>query len=218
VSNRPLPQKILDKLRHHATKQGWEHHPVLGTTTLGRMHNIDHRSKSTFRENRSDSKTDRQNTDHWGGRVRQMDVHRQFPEVELVLKRNQGVYGTAQQEIDELYRRIDQHQTKFAAKEQEYVLRRPFGYAIGEDLIAMRKTNKPSIPEIVLGIHGHTDSAEETNRGRVVRERFQKNGEFDRFREVIERLQSRLLIGYGNIIYIGKRNGKYCFTTLIDVS
>jgi hypothetical protein len=96
------------------------------------MKNIDHRKKRSaiFEE---------KDTRHWGGRIRQMNVSRNYPKTELVIKRAHT--SNAIKTIESIQKKV----RKFNETRSEHsILLMPKAYAIGKDLIAMSKINVPT--------------------------------------------------------------------------
>jgi len=82
---KPLPKKLIARLEKvisaHSVRRHGRQDGIYAA--LGRMENIDHR-KPGYQYCPKD-------TVHWGGRIRQMNVSRNFSGVELALKRTHEV-------------------------------------------------------------------------------------------------------------------------------
>jgi len=185
------------------------HHGIIGRL-LGRMKNIDHRQDRTPWIPKEDSY-------EYGRRVRQMNVSRNYPETELVIKRvhptTWSPYITAKQTIDRL-RALVKGDNQQQAKPKGYELRMPEAYAIGEDLIAMAKTDHPSVEEMI-GI-GHLDKTD--RGGKLLRELKRKHriDEYDLVKANDE-VRARTGIQPANLLVLGYENGKFVFMPLVDL-
>jgi hypothetical protein len=108
---------------------------------MGRMKNADHRH---YRE----GGWGWDSIHLFGGRVRELDVHRNYPELgQVIIKRVHEI--EALRLIRLLRRTVDMHNGRYPNK--SYTLRKPVAYAIGERYVAMRKVAYPSVAEITGG-------------------------------------------------------------------
>jgi len=145
-----LPKKLVNRLEAVA--------PVIDRY-LGSMKNIDYRKRGF---------SDPKDISSWGYRVRQMNVSRNYPGVELVIKKAHFSVA-AKSEIKKIQKRVMRYNGKTKrligiiknkGKKRNHVLREPIAYDIGNGLVAMAKTNKPSLSE-VLGIFKINDDVSE---------------------------------------------------------
>lgn len=173
---------------------------------LGQMRNVDHR-----RNERPHLHTSM--THLWGRRVRQMNVSRNFPKTKLVLKRVHD--GSAEKIIQELKDCVREHNKKFSATEEAYTLVEPKAYVIGEYLVAMSKTDAPSIDEIL----SEPDWSEETRRGQDFFKKINKahNVTKEDLRAAFKRVLSRTGISNQNLLLLGFEEGKFVFMPLVDI-
>jgi len=214
MPERPLPPELIERLKKNAPKlEG----------LLGDMENVDHR-------------TDRQvfssfypkNTKIWGGRVRQMNISKNFPGTELVIKRTHA--ATSQQIIRIIENAVEEHNydqqnpgllsrlLKRGLK-PSYELRKPFAYAISGDLIAMAKTDKPSIEE-VLG----SPYAKPTSRGLAFLKKLEEDHgitqadvkkSWDTLRK--SNYRKAIMLYEGSFLILGYEKEKLVFMPLLDL-
>ncbi len=199
---KPLPRELVARLKRVGRKIGRETFKEGGNPIgprLGRMKNIDHREKDP---RRMAFPTD---TVGWGGRVREMNISRNFPDVKLAMKR--AHHGTARETIVEIRKRVESHNAEY--KPQEYVLRMPYAYAISRDLIAMSKTNAPSLEEVVR---------QANPRGRKVLEMLQAQGfTLEKLRAVSQLVVKRTGWRDTNLLVVGTSKGKLLLLPLLDL-
>ncbi|MEE9323338.1 MAG: hypothetical protein V3U72_02210 [Candidatus Aenigmarchaeota archaeon] len=119
-----LPPELVLKLRNTYTHL--EGNEKEAYRLLGRLKNIDPRNGP---------KAPSTNTNWYGYRVREMNVSRQFPGTELVLKRCHDF--TAEETIKGILKRVRTHNKKYNPK--NYSLTEPKVYPIGENIVAMSK-------------------------------------------------------------------------------
>jgi len=183
---------------------------------LGRMKNIDLRTDT--------DQTTKQDTVHFGGRVRQMNVSRNFPGARVVIKRTHG--GMSWHPIEQravnvsrnesaaktlwiLEERIKKHAKKTSPKDK-YVLVKPEARQIGSDLVVMPKINAPTIDEILY---------HPTERGKKffdsLSKRYGVTGEG--LKEAAMQLLMRGDFQFGNIVVLGVRKGKFILMPLVDI-
>ena len=137
MPERPLPPALIEQLKKNATR-------IAGV--LGQMENADHRRAHSEVQHYSQV-----NTEVWGRRVRQMNISKNFPGVNVVIKRAHD--ATSQQIIRIIENAVEEHDygqqnpgllsrlLKRGLK-PSYELRKPFAYAISGDLIAMAKNGQ----------------------------------------------------------------------------
>ena len=194
-----LPESLVQRLRQLVKKSGKQR----AFTALGRMENIDHRRDYL----RVEGVPHKHSTTDWGRRVRQMNVSRNYPNVDLVIKRTHGFSAEeAKAHLEEEYRQFNQ------AKPTKFVLKKPIVYVIGPDLLAMSRADFPSIAEVIGGrdyesprgtdfFHGletkHGISREDL---RVAFKEWKKGHSFKR-----------------NTLLLGFQKGKFIFMQLPDI-
>ncbi len=130
---KPLPKSLIRRLRRAA--------PAIDKM-LGRMKNIDYEADFLARYGRSPT-----DTGSVGGRVRQMNVKRNFPKVEVVIKRTHLGDFSAQRLIEIVRSTVRTHNQR--ARPRLYTLVAPTAYAISLHLIAMAKTEAPTVRDII---------------------------------------------------------------------
>ena len=200
---RPLPPELVARLMRVGRKIGRETFKEGGNPInprLSRMKSIDHRKKDPRRANIFP-----EDTRWWGGRVREMNVSRNFPGVRLAIKRTQ--HATARETIAEIRKRVDSHNAEY--KPKEYVLLMPHAYDISQDLIAMSKTNAPSLEEVVR---------QANVRGRTVFGMLQAQGfTLEKLRSVSKRVVARTGWRDTNVLIVGISKGKLLLLPLLDL-
>ncbi len=131
MPTRPLPKELVERLRRTAPRL---------ERLLGKMANVDHRKRCI-------SPADVEST---GGRVRELNVRKSSPEIPIVIKRDHG--SSAQETIEWVQNRVRKHNERIRmlppAERPDYILKKPYAYAISRTLIAMAKTDAPSIAEL----------------------------------------------------------------------
>lgn len=214
---KPLPRNLVKRLRKLA-KQAHKK-PNRVSIAVGRMENVDHR-KDYGAHAGSRVFPDPIDTRRWGGRVRQMDIKRNYPGVELVIKRVHA--ATAQFVIDRIKQRVSSHKKK-ARRNDPYVLHKPFAYAIDEYHLAMAKTDFPSLTEILSRLE-RPDLESKTSRGQAFFSELQERNPrlketitIEKLEEAFLRLKERGNFARGNILLIGFKKGKFQFMPLLDV-
>lgn len=136
-----LPAKLVKRLRAFVSKFGGNRPPSERVNRwLGRRKNVDHR-----REAPSLAEVSRTNVRHPGRRVRQVDVSRNFPGTEPVIKRVEQ--RDAKYVLDFVRGFVSRHNKEI--RPSRYRLAMPKGYEIGRHFIAMSKTNAPAVSEIL---------------------------------------------------------------------
>ena len=190
---KPLPKRLVEDLRRH-------HRIIDGA--LGGMKNIDHRRG----RNPGVSQRD---THEYGRRIRQMNVSRNYPGVELVIKRVHG--GTAQRNIDYVREIIREHNRKYRPK--RYRLRMPKAYAISEELVAMAKADCPSINEII------GSEKDKTDRGARFLEQLSKEHgvQIHDLVEAVSEVCRNIDSSTQNSLVLGYEGEKFIFIPLIDM-
>jgi hypothetical protein len=139
--HKPLPPLLIARLRRAEKKI---------SPRLGGMKNAD--PNSDF-YGKKPMKPHQRNTGHSHQRLRQMDISRNYPGVELVLKRphgnTSGNWISAQEVITEMGRSVKSFNERF--KPKHFELMPPIAYAVGPDLIAMAKTQNPTLRAVFDG-------------------------------------------------------------------
>jgi len=190
---KPLPKKLIPRLiRVSHIIERW----------LGKMKSVDHRTKNFLDHETS--------TSEWGYRVRQMDVSRNFPGTELVIKKTHTF--PANKKIKSVNNMVRIHNELY--KPENYVLLAPKAYAIGENLLAMAKTNKPSLEE-VLG----SKKTPPTERGKNFFQKMKKKHKITemQLRKAVRQVVDRTNIFENNLLFLGVKNGKFVFMPLLDL-
>jgi len=183
---------------------------------LGRLKNVDHRSEE-FNVNLG--------VEDWGGRVREINISRNYPSVKkLILKYTHDI--NAKKTLVRLFDTVSYHNKKYP--NSEYYLYKPYAYPVGEKIIAMSKASAPSLAEMIGSKHnGVGDTAGFTKRGEKMLLTLSEktNRSVKELREnlanlsnlVEERtLEGGLPITRGNLLCVGVKNGKFVFVPLAD--
>ena len=214
MPERPLPPALIEQLKKNATR-------IAGV--LGQMENADHRRAHSEVQHYSQV-----NTEVWGRRVRQMNISKNFPGVNVVIKRAHD--ATSQQIIRIIENAVEEHNydqqnpgllsrlLKRGLK-PSYELRKPFAYAISGDLIAMAKTDKPSIEE-VLG----SPYAKPTSRGLAFLKKLEEDHgitqadvkkSWDTLRK--SNYRKAIMLYEGSFLILGYEKEKLVFMPLLDL-
>ena len=204
---RKLPKALVEILRKMVARQSQKAHPERIYRTLLLARNIDHRYVSDRQHPQAIIK--------FMSRVKVISVKRQFPQVgEVVIKKVHGG-ATAQETIDVINFRVKFHNERF--KPKNYMLLKPNAYAIGEDLVAMAKTDAPAVAEILSVGESYGDV---TNRGTEFFERLKKKYEIQQgqLRKAADEVRRRTNIAYCNLLLLGYQNGKFIFMPLVDIA
>ena len=146
-----------------------------------------------------------------------MDVSRNYPKTELVLKRTHGY--EAKGNVDQTKNKIKKHNEKFGKREKKYELRMPHAYPIGGFIVAMAKADFPSINEII------GDGPTRRGIDFFARLRAKHKTNEHELRLAMERLKKRTDgnipdsgLSAGNTLLLGYKNGKFIFMPLIDLA
>lgn len=199
---KPLPPalvKELTRLAPHLEKR------------LPSMENVDHRKGGLFTRNRRDVL-------QWGGRVRQLNVSKNFPGVEVVVKRDDG--DNAKGTLAAISREVDAYELQQSEPSNaEFILRRPYAYAISDKLIAMAKTDKPNIREILGDKTPYYNKGGATQRGRTFFSKLKKEHQVseEQLITAVRALSLKTNLTAGNVIVAGVENGKFVFIPLADL-
>lgn len=194
-----LPKKLVHRLQRASPKI---------SEYLGSMRNIDHRMRSRkicYAPSQREIKKNPRNTENMLGRVRQMNVSRNFPKTELVIKRT---HYPANWTIKELRDRVICHNLNF--KPKNYKLLTPELYEISPMLVAMQKTSVPSIHEILFSKtpRGKKFFAELAEKHAVTKKQLLS---------AIYDVSLRTGLHGTNILLLGYKNKKFQFMPLADL-
>ncbi len=206
-----LPRKLVQRLKRLVKRENVKNQPSRDSDSLriysllGRMKNIDHRRNDPLLGH-----APREATGYFARNVREMDVSRNYPKEKLVIKRVHG--GTARETIKFVRNLVSRHNNE--KKPEKYKLVMPKAYAIGENLVAMAKTDCPSIGEIIGGREYNTQRGETFLKEKLGVEKFALSRASDELRKNL----SEYLIDYkSNIIVLGMNRGKFIFMPLVDM-
>ncbi len=206
---KPLPVQLVARLKKAAPRI---------EKVLGRMRNIDPRKDHPDRliKNPLD-------TNEWGSRVRQMNISRNFPGVKLVIKKHEirkGNFDSKQPAVDlvnDMYDVIDLHNSQDV--ERKYELVKPNLYAIGPNLIAMAKTRRPILDEVV----GLDQFRKPSARGLKVLATLKEKHGIKRedissaYLDLMDWSQNHKFQFFaGNMLFLGVKKGKFQFMPLAD--
>lgn len=196
---KPLPKTLVSRLKRVSPKID---------KALGRMKNIDHRISLIY--------VGSNDTGEFGNRVRQMNVSRNYPRVKLVVKR---VHDATAKEVIKAVKENVRNHNKFlkvrGLKEKVgYVLREPIAYDIGGDLVAMAKTDRPSLHEVLGCIE-----FPRTDRGiQFFGQLSKKYGVTKKqLKMATKQICSDTTFGQRNILLLGVKEGKFVFMPLVDL-
>ncbi len=211
---KPLPKKLVSRLKKVSTKIN---------KSLGRMKNIDPRQNDFARKNIF--KVPSKDTYVWGGRIRQMNISRNYPGVKLVIKKMHADMRGANTELREIQLRVRNYneliKKKGIPKDLNFVLREPIAYDLGNNLVAMAKTNKPNLNEILgdIKLKPHIIEASPTTKGRQFFRKLSKKHGFTKkqLEQAAKQVYEKIDIMPSNILLLGVKNGKFIFMPLIDL-
>ncbi|MDO8538428.1 MAG: hypothetical protein Q7S21_06085 [archaeon] len=175
----------------------------------GEMENIDPRQMRRWGIAKNETKT-------WGFRVRRMDVSKYFPQVvkkypwikNVVIKRSQGRFVSAEQEIKIVREIVREHNANFHPT--AYKIIPPIAYALNKKLILMAETKKPTVEEIF---------DEKTEHGMKMLWHLQKRHGIDasRLRKLCQIACKRTETSEHNMLVLGAKNGQIIFMPLVDL-
>ncbi len=216
MPTKPLPKKLVSRLKKITDKREQRKRFKQGkeeiSGNLGSMKNIDHRRNDP--EIKQLLALNPKNISSAGGRVREMDVSKQFPGIKLVIKKIH-VAPNSIKEINEIKKIVKSHNKSF--EPENYVLREPIAYALGNGLVAMAKTNKPNLDEI-LGSNGKTIRGQEFFRKLKKKHRVTKTQLNEAFGRFYRRTKTKYIdFPTRNILLLGVKNGKFVFMPLVDL-
>ena len=218
---KPLPAKLVERLKQRA--------PEI-EKLLGGMKNIDPRSGSESQ--RLIAATD---VASMARRVRQMDVARNFPGVELILKNHVPLENSSTRIkrhpaaglINAIKSAVKQHNS--VVRDAPYVLEAPHLYKISKNIIAMSKTNAPTL-DAVLSPYSAAQlrteyDADFVNQAKAHVVELERQGKtVDDLRSAFYALcnnkthfeKNGLSVSNSNLLYLGIKNGKFHFMPLAD--
>ncbi|MDO8537726.1 MAG: hypothetical protein Q7S21_02475 [archaeon] len=141
-----LPRKLIRRLRKVAPRIESVHH---------KMKNVDSRKPEEISVEENARKY---LLDMPGYRVRQMNVSRNYPKAELVIKRAHGKQNrllSAEGTIRYVRTVVKNHNIRFSPKNYELI--EPVAYPISKNLIAMAKTNAPQVNQVMTVLLSYLD-------------------------------------------------------------
>ena len=183
--------------------------------SLARMKNIDHRRNHPARKV---IKTSPEVAGVWGGRIRQFDVSKNYPGVELVIKKIHNFrFQKATTELQEIKRKVLVHNQNLINQgiKANYVLREPIAYDLGNGLVAMAKTNKPSLEEIF-----GCSRLSPTIKGIKFFRKLSKKHKLAKkqLKDAAEQVQKEASLDRGNLILLGvDKQRRFIFMPLVDL-
>ncbi|MFH1663538.1 MAG: hypothetical protein ABH986_01875 [archaeon] len=200
-----LPKKLVNRLKK--VSNVIDRH-------LGRMKNVDYRAKEPLvKKYLKDHPAE---TRYAGTRVRQLNVSRNFPGTELVVKRCDS--GDAQSTVNAVKNLVRQHNLHF--RNTSYKIIMPKAYAINSNLIAMAKTNNPTVDEIC-----DFDKKYRTKRGKSFFKKIQqeqaKRGiklTEEQLFDSAEKASANSGLYLSHLVFLGYIKGKFIFVPLMDIS
>ena len=137
---KPLPPALVARLQRLASR--YEKKPKRLYGAFGGMKNADSRSPH-YKEKQPYLRIWQEPTRKLHGRVREMNIRRNFPKTRLVLKRTH-LWG-AQTTIQKIHEIVERHNKKFGQTETDYILAELPAVAVAEDIIAMPRIGAPAI-------------------------------------------------------------------------
>ena len=143
-----------------------------------------------------------------GGRVRELNVSRNYPGLKsIVIKRDD--FGDAKSLIDTIRNMVEEHNRNPA---ERYALFKPHAYAISQELIAMAKTENPTINEV---------AKQNTERGKKMARKLEKHGlTREKLFQAVEELDSHPTPFVGthrNFMVLGAKDGKLLLMPFLDI-
>jgi hypothetical protein len=189
-----LPEKLIERLKRNSQRI---------ERNLGKMKNIDHRKdwiarrivNFGFKPNPRDTKS-------WGGKIRQMNVSRNYPSTELVIKRVD--FFSAEKVIKSIKRKVEAHNRKY--KPKGYIVLMPEAHAISKKLIAMQK------------IDGVTSLLGKEPKRKAFRELLKKNNiSLKKFYLEKAKACNRMKLSFNQLFFVGIKEGKIVFMPVLDL-
>ncbi len=172
---------------------------------------------------------------HWPGeKVRAMNVSKNYPKIgKVVLKRShykddlaeRGLEPDTLNEIERVIKTVRRHNRQPYADRRAYVMLEPKAYEVGGGIIAMHKTDKPVVAEIIC-----KDGKFQTKRGNQYLERLRKRHGFKlvnrrRLRTAVDLAErhTREILKHSSLdehtlLLLGvNKKGQFVFMPLIDI-
>ncbi len=214
MRKRKIPLAIVKRVRCIIKKENTKN-SVFPTTdskrvyaVLGKMENVDHRKNSAI--------SSAADTANWGGRVRQMNVSRNFSGFKVVLKRTHA--SNAKAIISTVKNLIKLHNKGF--KPKHYSLSCLEAYSVGKNVILMETCTAPSIKEIL----------EWNSRSKRGQKFLKENldGSTESLRTAWNELEANLtqtvnsrnpwqyIVANNNVLVLGRDGKKFKFALLLD--
>jgi hypothetical protein len=205
----PLPRHLVKRVHNliikeqHNKKTSPERIPKF----LSTLKNIDHRRFKSGKYSKD--------IHCWGGRIRSINVKRNYPQVgELVLKYSHD--NTAREVVDMIGKEV---KACIKKNPRTFNICKPYVYPVSTNIIAMAKTNYPSIEE---AIQLFSDTPP-TQRGRkfisnLAKENKKKIKEIEsELKIAVDELERKTHLYPGNILVTGYAKGKFMFMPLADM-
>ncbi len=210
---KPLPDKLVSRLKGIIEERGGKRGEDELIRMMGRMRIADHRYHIRDRDielnGRLFKALARSDTSDWGRRVRELNVSRNFPRAPIVLKISHSRFPNVL--IRQIKAKVINHNENF--RNSSYILREPHAYLLWDRVIAMSKTDRPSLVEIM------GRKRQITTRGLRFLRKMQRQHGFSRRKllDAASKLWERTGIDPGNFLFVGVNRGKFVFVPLIDV-
>ncbi len=164
----------------------------------------------------------------FGWRVRELNIARNFPGTEVVIKKVHGTRKerkiTAKEAIAIVKKRVRDHNWFYSPK--SYKLLEPVAYAIGTEFVAMPKINAPSCEEIWLKIHPEEirtlssagNKSTVTKRASAMMKELKAKGiGKNQVENAIREISLNKEIRKHNVWLLGHEKGKFIFMAFLDV-
>ncbi len=198
---KPLPKTLILRLRRILKKRNKVHGINDLVSSLEKMKNIDHRKKWLVEQYGNGLEY---------SRVRQMNVSRNYPKLGVVIKKMH--YSD---DLNKLRQRVRNHNKRKNAGKLNYELKMPIAYSLGQDFVAMSKTNKPNLTEILSPLkYGGT------RRGKNFFKELKKKHKItlQELEKSARKASSLTKLDHCNILLLGiNKQGKFVFMPLVDV-
>lgn len=205
-----LPKELVERLRKASAR-----------LRLGKMKNIDHRLKLPQHGRPYRRKFNPEDISMYPGRVREINVSRNYPDIKVVLKVIHDDF--AQNVVKQIKEIVAKHNRMFLP--EKYVLRMPYAYVINNDIIAMSKANFPSVKEIFRDKTPRARRMINSIR-REILDIENRNLSYREAEEELSKVWRQLSQNLGslpngaiadsNMLLLGYKNGKYVFIPLMD--
>ncbi len=203
---KPLPTKLVNRLRLTTAKRLERHGKKDLIKSFERLENVDHRKKMSILEKNVIKELKKEGLKAFftkpgkidsrfvGGRVRELNVSRNFPGVRVILKRIHS--STALKTIQRIKGKVQEYNKTVSAKNHEVVM--PDVHLLAENLVAMQE---------IKGL-----------RGKALTETLKKN-KIPRVKYYLElgKACNLLRILPDQMEFVGMHKGKLVFMPLIDL-